>query len=109
MTMTNTKELLTLLKARHGGVSDYRISKILGVTHQAVSKWNCGKSTFNDEIAVKVAYMLDLDPDYILISIYAERCTRDDISQVLIHAAERLRPNDLPVTLGIQKDLFKIA
>ena len=107
--MTNTKELLTLLKAHYGGVSDYRLAKILEVSPQAVSKWKMGNHAFRDDMAIKVAETMGLDVDYVLLSIYAERVKGDAASHAFARAAELLRPDNSPLSLCQQRDFFKIA
>lgn len=107
--MIKTKELLTLLKAHYGGVSDYRLAKNLDVTPQAVSKWKKGNHTLSDEMAIRVAEILGLDTDYVLLSIYAERTKGDAASHAFARAAELLRPDNSPLSLCQQRDFFQIA
>lgn len=107
--MTNTKELLTMLKAHYDGASDYKISKILGISHQAVYAWKQGKTAMSDEAAIKTAEILDIDVDYVLLSVYAERTKGDVASQVFARAAENARPYNSPLSLCQQRDFFKIA
>ncbi len=56
--MTFSQHLLNRLKAAYDGASDYRIAKILGVTHQCVSHVNTGRNGFNDENLIKIADLL---------------------------------------------------
>lgn len=107
--MTNTKELLTLLKAHYDGVSDYKLAQILDTTPQVVCSWKKGRHCFSDEMAIRAAEILDIDVDYVLLSIYAERTKEDVASHAFARAAELLRPDNSPLSLCQQRDFFKIA
>ena len=55
------------------GWSDYRIAKMLEVSHQAVSKWRNKGVIMSDDAAIKAAEILRLPPEFILANIHAER------------------------------------
>jgi transcriptional regulator with XRE-family HTH domain len=71
--LNTTIGFLDALKALNGGASDYKIAKLLGVTHQTVSKWRIGKDFFGDSTAIRVANMLGIDPKYVVACAHAER------------------------------------
>lgn len=71
--MNATVTYLEQLQAAHGGASDYRAAKILGITHQTVSKWRNRGTQMKDETALKVAQLLGLPPIRIIASIHAEQ------------------------------------
>lgn len=54
-------------------VTDYRVGKELGVSHQAVTGWRTGRTTFNDEMCLKVANILGLHAEYVLGCVHLER------------------------------------
>lgn len=66
--MNTTQTYLTRLKAKHGGASDYKAALILGISHQAVSRYKSGKGQMNEDVATKLASELGLDP----VKMYAE-------------------------------------
>ena len=76
-----TIELLEALK-RHFATdngepaSDYRIAKILKVSTPTVSTWRTGRSYIGDEFALKFSEILELDPEFVLASLHAERAAR---------------------------------
>lgn len=73
--MNFSQMLLTELKAAHGGVTDYRASKILGVTTQTISKVKCNKSQFSDETAIKIAHKLGSSPVEVVARLHLDRET----------------------------------
>lgn len=64
--MKTTIEFLDELKAKHGGISDYAIAPMLGVTRGAVSKYRVGKDYLGDATAIRVAELLEIDPAIII-------------------------------------------
>lgn len=68
-----TMELIERLKAAHGGASDYRIAQILAVKPQTVSNWKKGRSTMGDEVGIRAAEALGLDPVKVIVDLHIER------------------------------------
>ncbi|RQX89622.1 helix-turn-helix domain-containing protein [Burkholderia stagnalis] len=76
--MKTTSEWLDALKARLALPSDYAVAKILGVTRQRVSSWRNGRATFEDDVAFRVAELLEINPLEVLVSNRAERSKSED-------------------------------
>ena len=55
------------------GWTDYRVSKMLEVSPQAVQHWRKSGVVMSDETAMKAAEILGLPPEFILANIHAER------------------------------------
>lgn len=55
------------------GWNDFRISKELGISNQAVSQWRTGKRALSPAMAVRVAELLEIEPEYVLACMHAER------------------------------------
>lgn len=70
--MEATLQLLEAVKRRHGISSDYALAKILGVSRQVLSSYRTG-TTLGDDMAVKVAEQLGVDPAAVLAAVAAER------------------------------------
>ncbi|ASA54434.1 helix-turn-helix domain-containing protein [Vibrio gazogenes] len=81
--MITTIELLDMLKEEADLPSDYAVAKFLNVTHQAVSRWRNGK-VMSEEIAIKVARVLNIDEDVVILSNLAEKQTNDKAKQALL-------------------------
>ncbi|WP_016957959.1 hypothetical protein [Catenovulum agarivorans] len=69
-------ELIEQLKAAYNLPSDYAASKKICVKPNSVSNWRHERSSMDDEIAINVAELLELDPLKVLASLHAERATR---------------------------------
>lgn len=71
--MTNAIRYLDALKARMGGVSDYRLAQILGISKQRLSKYRNEEDSFGTETAEKVAKALEIDPDEVVVAVQIDR------------------------------------
>lgn len=60
--MYTSIQLLNMAKASLGGISDYALSKKLGVSTSFISKVKLGKSNFGPDTALQLAELLELDP-----------------------------------------------
>jgi hypothetical protein len=85
-----TVELLDAVKAALELPSDYALAHRLGVSRQRVSMWRTSREGLGDDIALKVAELLELDPGYVLACLAAERTQRPAVRQVWEKVAEGL-------------------
>jgi transcriptional regulator with XRE-family HTH domain len=76
--MRTTVDYLDALKAKLGLPSDYAAAKLLGVTRSAASRYRTGVSTFDDEVAVRVAELLEINPLEVIFALRAERAANED-------------------------------
>src|SRR5689334_14981198 len=60
-------------KAKGGTGSDYRLSQILGIDRQYVSKYRRAVIQLNDETAAKLADELGVHPMIVIAEVHAER------------------------------------
>ncbi|NOV27668.1 helix-turn-helix domain-containing protein [Cupriavidus necator] len=91
--MKTTLEFLEAVRARLGGASDYAIAKELGVTRAAVSRYRNGLSGFDDDTAIRVARILDIDPACVLLAAHAERTKTPEARNVFAALADRFALN----------------
>lgn len=68
-----TQQLLELLRAKLGGCTNYRLSKVLGMSPQGINIIFANGGTLSDENAVKLALELDLPPSYVIICMHWQR------------------------------------
>lgn len=73
--MHNTADFLDLLREKFQLPSDYAVSKLLGVSRQAISHYRHGNDSFSDEAAMKVAEFLNLEPGYVVACCRAQRAS----------------------------------
>lgn len=89
MSPKTTVQFLDALATKEGGCSDYRLSKILGVTPQGVATYRKGK-TFSDDTAMKVAQLLDLDAAYVVMCMHQERAKTEAERELWASMLQRL-------------------
>jgi predicted transcriptional regulator len=91
--MKTTLEFLEAVRSKLGGASDYAIAKELGISRSAVSKYRNGMGGFDDETAVKVARLLDVDPAAVVTAAHAERTKNPELRRVWASLADRFSLN----------------
>ncbi|WP_284454387.1 DUF3693 domain-containing protein [Cupriavidus campinensis] len=91
--MKTTLEFLEAVRAKLGGASDYAIAKELDISRSAVSKYRNGLGGFDDETAVKVARVLDIDPSAVLTAAHAERTKNPELRRIWASLADRFTVN----------------
>lgn len=64
-------------KARGGADSDYRLSQLIGVERQQVSKWRREVDQMSARAAIRLAELLDVHPRIVIAEVMAERA-RDE-------------------------------
>lgn len=67
------RQLLELLRAKHCGCTDYRLAKILGMSHQSISTVMNNDASLSDENALTLAELLELPPSYVIICMHLQR------------------------------------
>lgn len=71
------------------------LSRELEVTRATIHRWQRGY-TMDDDNALKIAYFLKLDPDYVLACIHAERAIDTESYPTWQRIAERVKLSQLP-------------
>lgn len=69
----NTLEYLDAAKKRLGIDSDYALAKALKVRTSTISNYRSRRSEMDDEIAAKVAGLLEVHPGLVILDIRRER------------------------------------
>ncbi len=103
--MKKTLDYIEAIKARYkpdaGELSDYRVSKLLGIKPQSVSVYRTKGGTLDDTTALKVAELLDLDPAEVLANMHAERAKDEKVRKIWEALAEHLHSAAAGVMLAI--------
>ena len=86
-----TNEFLDAVKNHHKLPSGYALAKFLGRTKSSISQYRTKPQYLDDELAIKVADLLKLDPGYVLSSIHAERAKRPEVKKAWEHVAHMLQ------------------
>ncbi|KVD05453.1 helix-turn-helix domain-containing protein [Burkholderia ubonensis] len=87
--MKTSAEWLDAVKARLDLPSDYAAAKILQVTRQTVSGYRVGRATLDDEVCLRVAEILGLNPFEVMASVRIERIKDDERRSLWEHALEK--------------------
>lgn len=74
----NTLEYLAACKDRLGIDSDYALAKRLGVRQPTISSYRAGRSRMDDDVALKVAEILELHPMQVIAAANAERAKTEE-------------------------------
>lgn len=78
-----TVELLEALRRKEGGCSDYRLAKILDMSHQAIHKMLHKGVVMSDETALKISKELDIPAVLVVFSVIRERSKNQEIRDIL--------------------------
>lgn len=71
--MHNSADFLDLIRERQKLPSDYAIAPILGVTTPTISRYRGCKEAFSDQMAERVADLIQMDEAYVLACAHAQR------------------------------------
>lgn len=99
--MKNTKEFLNAVKAKTGAASDYALAKKLGTSKQVISNYLVKNRPMSDEIALKVASILEIDPYIVLAAVHAEHAKTEAEKNAWTVLFERLGGVAAALALGI--------
>jgi len=89
-TPTTTQEYLDAIKARYDLPTDYRLAKFMGMSTQAISHYRHKGTTFSDEVALKVAELLELPEGKVLADMQAERARSERVKAAWREIARKL-------------------
>lgn len=68
-----TCDFLDKLKAAYGLTSDYQLAKKLDISQSSVTNYRKGHTVMDNELAVKVSELLELDALYVVACVNIER------------------------------------
>jgi hypothetical protein len=99
-------ELLERAKARASIESDYRLGKVIGITHQAISGYRAGISLPKDKVIAQLCALSGDDPHLVMAQIQAERASSPEAKNLWMTMAKRLQG---AATTAILSVCFAIA
>lgn len=68
-----TEGFLDELRHRYSAKTDYALHKLLRVSRQSIYRYRDRKGTFDEDVALRVAELLNLDPQMMLTWVVRER------------------------------------
>jgi ribosome-binding protein aMBF1 (putative translation factor) len=84
-----TLEYLDAAKAKLGIASDYALAKKLNMTTTAISNYRVGRSRMDDDVALKVAKILEIDPLEVIAAANVERSKTPEIKALWMGVMEK--------------------
>lgn len=89
--MFSIAEFLDSVKARASIDSDYRLAKVIGITHGAMTHYRMGRTLPNESVIEQLCALSGDDPDYIAAQIQAARAKDGPARVMWSRIAARLR------------------
>ena len=68
-----TVDYLDAVKAAYSLTSDYQLTKKIGESSSRISQYRVGRTFMDDDLAIKIAYLLDINPLTVLADAHIER------------------------------------
>lgn len=93
--MLNTAQIVELVRRQSNTGSLYAASKLLEVRPQTITGYTSSYRVMNDEIGLKAASLLGIDPDYVLACLAAERAKDSPAFKTWAHICQRLTPQNM--------------
>lgn len=87
--MKTTADFLDALRAKFGATSDYQLGPVLKMQRQRISHYRLMKGTFDDDVSVRVAELLDVDPAYVIACMHAQRTDNTRLRAIWEGIADR--------------------
>lgn len=87
-----TCDFLDAIKSSYGLTSDYQLAKKLAVTTSTIGNYRSKRSFLSDDMALRVAHLLDVEPLTVLACVNAERNEKSGSNEVFefwVNLAER--------------------
>lgn len=104
--MFSIAEFLDRAKARASIESDYRLAKVIGITHSGISSYRMGKTLPNESVIEQLCALSGDDPDLIAAQIQAARAKDAPARQMWNRIAMRLAGGASTAILSV---LFSIG
>lgn len=89
--MQTIDQLLDRAKKAQGIESDYRLAQLLEVSKNAITNYRHGKSRPDDEVALRLAALIDRDPASVIAELHAERAKTPEVRAMWLRMANTMR------------------
>lgn len=107
--MFSIANLVERAKAGAGIDSDYRLAKVIGITHASVSTWRMGKSLPNEKVIEQLCALSGDDPGVIAAEIQAARSKSPEARNLWLKVAARMSGRVSTAFLSVVITIFLIA
>jgi ribosome-binding protein aMBF1 (putative translation factor) len=92
-----TVDYLDAVKAAYSLTSDYQLAKKMSESSNRISSYRVGRTFMDDDMAIKIAYLLDLNPLTVLADAHIEREEKRGGSNLIIFWQEVKRSGKMDV------------
>lgn len=82
LTTAELFRLLSLCIGKEKAATPYMVAKVFGCAQTTAIAWSRGHKVMDDENALKASSMLGLDPDYVILSLQAERALKSNMDKI---------------------------
>lgn len=89
--MFDVGSFLDRARAGAGGVTDYRLAKLLGINHSNVSNWRTGRSAPDERAIQALCALSGDDAEHVAACIQSMRAANDDAARLWRRVADRLK------------------
>lgn len=90
--MRTTNDFLDGIMQKHGLTTDYQLHKLLGVTKQTIYRYRANRGSFDEDVAIRAANLLEIDPMYVLACVAGERTRHESARELWLKFAEKMKP-----------------
>ena len=105
----NTRKLIAALMNQYNIESKYGVSKLMGVSQRTVANWIDRGTTFDNESAKKAASLLNLEYEYILICMEAERAKKDPVTALAWQHVAEVWSKSKPMAISAAFAVFSVC
>jgi hypothetical protein len=107
--MFSITEWLDRAKSRAGIETDYRLSKLAGITTQAISGYRSGVRMPDDSVILKICALSGDDPEHVAACIQSMRAANDDAADLWRRVANRLQKGFVTLSMVLTLAILSIA
>lgn len=104
--MFSIAEFLDAVKAAAKIESDYRLAKVIGISHGGMTNYRTGRNLPNEKVIQQLCALSGHDPDLIAAQVQAARAQSDEGKALWLRVANRLSGVASPAILSV---LFAIS
>lgn len=94
-----TVDYLDAVKAAYSLTSDYQLTKKISESAARISQYRVGRTFMDDDLAIKIAYLLDLNPLAVLADAHIEREMKRGNNSLVIFWEEVKRSGKMDVNV----------
>lgn len=92
-----TTDFLDAVKAAYNLPSDYALAKKLSVTTSCITNYRANRNFMDDSMALKVAYLLDVEPLQVIACAQIERANRANALELVEFWQEVIKSSKNPL------------